>query len=272
MYLFFTDLDGTLLNDEKQITPKTLEAIDAYISAGNKFIITSGRPFNNIREVAKRTGLDKYQDLVLICYNGSVIYDCRQEKFLADLRLDPKDALHIIDTAEEMGIHCQTYSSTKAVCRHHDPESDYYAHQTQIEFVYADDILAHLDEAPHKALAISMDDRTKLEQLQKRLAPWMEGRLTTVFSCAEYLEFVDYRSGKGNAVKFVCDLYHVPVSDAYAAGDANNDFSMLTAVGNSIAMINGSDEVKAISSIITKEDNNHDGLAEILFRLSGRQD
>ena len=55
MYLFFTDLDGTLLNDEKQITPKTLEAIDAYISAGNKFIIASGRPFNNIREVAKRT-------------------------------------------------------------------------------------------------------------------------------------------------------------------------------------------------------------------------
>ena len=59
MYLFFTDLDGTLLNDEKQITPKTLEAIDAYISAGNKFIITSGRPFNNIREVAKRTEIGR---------------------------------------------------------------------------------------------------------------------------------------------------------------------------------------------------------------------
>ena len=60
----------------------------------------------------------------------------------------------------------------------------------------------------------------------------------------------------------------MPVSDAYAAGDANNDFSMLTAVGNSIAMINGSNEVKAVSSIITKEDNNHDGLAEILFHLA----
>ena len=83
-----------------KITPKTLEAIDAYISAGNKFIITSGRPFNNIREVAKRTGLDKYQDLLLICYNGSMIYDCGLEKPLVDLRLDPKDALHIIDTAE----------------------------------------------------------------------------------------------------------------------------------------------------------------------------
>ena len=270
MYLFFTDLDGTLLNDEKQITPKTLEAIDAYISAGNKFIITSGRPFNNIRELAKRTGLDKYQDLLLICYNGSMIYDCGLEKPLVDLRLDPKDALHIIDTAEEMGLHCQTYSSTKVICRHHDIESDYYKKQTQMDYIYDDDILARLDEAPHKALAISMNDREKLERLNEKLTPWMEGKLTTVFSCPEYLEFVDCRSGKGSAVKYVCDLYHVPVSDAYAAGDANNDFSMLTAVGNSIAMINGSDEVKAVSSIITTEDNNHDGLADILFRLAGK--
>jgi len=268
MHLFFTDLDGTLLTDEKQISPKTLEAIDAYISAGNKFIITSGRPFNNIREVAKRTGLDKYQDLLLICYNGSVIYDCGLEKPLVDLRLDPRDALHIIDTAEAMGLHCQTYSSTKVICRRHDPESDYYAKQTQMEFVYDRDILAHLDEAPHKALAISLDDRDKLEQLKEKLAPWMEGKLATVFSCPQYLEFVDYRSGKGNAVRYVCGLYNVPVSQAYAAGDANNDFSMLAAAGNSIAMINGSDEVKAVSSIITAQDNNHDGLAEILFRLA----
>ncbi len=270
MHLFFTDLDGTLLTDDKIITPKTLEAIDAYIGAGNKFIITSGRPFNNIREVAKRTGLDKYEDLLLICYNGSMIYDCGLEKPLLDLRLDPKDALHIIDTAEEMDIHCQTYSSTKVVCRHHDRESDYYAHQTQMNFIYDEDILSHLDEAPHKALAISMDDRAKLERLQEKLAPWMEGKLTTVFSCPEYLEFVDHRSGKGNAVRYVCDLYGIPVSEAYAAGDANNDFSMLSAAGNSIAMINGSDEVKAISSIITTKDNNHDGLAEILFSLAAK--
>jgi hypothetical protein len=96
----------------------------------------------------------------------------------------------------------------------------------------------------------------------------MEGKLTTVYSCPEYLEFVDYRSGKGSAVKYICDLYNVPTTEAYAAGDADNDLSMLAAVGNSISMINGTDEVKAITSITTKEDNNHDGLAEILFSLA----
>lgn len=268
MHLFFTDLDGTLFTDDKQVSAKTMEAIDAYIAAGNKFIIASGRPFNNVREVVKRTGLDRYQDLLLICYNGSVIYDCGEEKFLVDLRLDPQDIMHIIDTAEEMGISCQTYSSDKVICRHHGTETDYYAKQTGMEYIYDEDILSHLDEAPHKALAISMDHHEKLDELKERLGPWMEGKLTTVFSCPEYLEFVDYRSGKGSAVRYVCDLYHIPVADAYAAGDADNDFSMLTAVGNSIAMINGSEEVKAIASIVTKEDNNHDGLVEILLRLA----
>lgn len=268
MHLFFTDLDGTLLNDNKQISPKTMEAVDAYIAAGNKFIISSGRPFNNVRDVAKRTGLDRYGDLLLICYNGSVIYDCGQEKFLADLRITREDALHIIDTAEEMGIHCQTYTSTKAVCRQHNAESDYYAEHTRMEFIYDEDILIHLDDDPHKALAISLEDRKKLEDLRDRLAPWMAGKLTAVFSCPEYLEFMDCRSSKGNAVRHVCDLYHVPAGEAYAAGDADNDLSMLTAVGNSIAMVNGSAEVKAIASMITERDNNHDGLADILFSLA----
>lgn len=268
MHLFFTDLDGTLLNDKKVITPKTSEAIDAYISAGNKFIISSGRPFNNIRDVVKWTGLDRYKDLLLICSNGSVVYDCGAEKFLVDLRLDPQDVMHVIDTAEEMGIHCQTYSSDKVVCRRGGPETDYYTAQTGMDYIFDEDILSCLDKPPHKALAISMESPDKLDKLKEKLSPWMEGKLTTVFSCREYLEFVDYRSGKGSAVKYVCDLYGIPVSQAYAAGDANNDFTMLTAVGNSIAMINGSDEIKAIASVITQKDNNHDGLADILSALA----
>ena len=134
-------------------------------------------------------------------------------------------------------------------------------------------IVRRLEKIEYRIIVRKMKEQKKqekLERLQEKLAPWMEGKLTTVFSCPEYLEFVDHRSGKGNAVRYVCDLYGIPVSEAYAAGDANNDFSMLSAAGNSIAMINGSDEVKAISSIITTKDNNHDGLAEILFSLAAK--
>ncbi len=268
MHLFFTDLDGTLLNDDKRISEKTMSAIEAYIAAGNKFIISSGRPLNSILKVLEETGLNRYQDLILICYNGSLIYDYRQKKPLLDLPLKIEDVLYIMNVAEEMGIHCQTYSSTHVVCRRHDREIDFYTAETHMDACYDEDIAPSLDEAPYKALAITMDDQNKLVSLGKRLSSWMEGKITTVFSNVNYLEFVDYRSGKGSAVKYVCELFHVPVSEAYVAGDANNDVTMLEAAGHSIAMKNGSDEVKAIASMITAEDNNHDGLAEILFRLA----
>ncbi len=268
MHLFFTDLDGTLLTDDKTISPKTMAAIEQYIAAGNIFVISSGRPLNSIRDVMKFTGLDCYSNLMLICYNGSLIYDCAQDKALLDLRLKKEDALHIIDTAEEMGIHCQTYSSRNVVCRRHDPEIDFYINETRMTPLFDETILNSLDIEPYKALAIALDDRKKLCELDKKLSPWMAGKIITVYSNENYLEFVDYRSGKGNAVKNVCEIFDIPVSEAYAAGDANNDFSMLQAAGNSIAMKNGSDEVKAIASIITAEDNNHDGLADILLRLA----
>ena len=125
-----------------------------------------------------------------------------------------------------------------------------------------------VSDISHQTKTPMANIRLYTELLKEKLAPWMEGKLTTVYSCPEYLEFVDYRSGKGSAVKYICDLYNVPTTEAYAAGDADNDLSMLAAVGNSISMINGTDEVKAITSITTKEDNNHDGLAEILFSLA----
>ncbi len=268
MHLFFTDLDGTLLTDgEKKVTPKTMAAIDEYIAAGNKLIISSGRPLGSILTVLKETGLDRYPDLILICYNGSLIYDCGQKKPLLDLPLEKEDVLHIIDTAEEIGLHCQTYSSTHVVCRRHDREIDFYTAETHMEACFDEEILPCLDKKPYKALAITLDDMDKLFILKEKLDAWMEGKITTVFSNVNYLEFVDFRSGKGNAVKNVCKIFGVPTSEAYAAGDANNDVTMLQAVGNSIAMKNGSDEVKAIASMITAEDNNHDGLAEILLRL-----
>lgn len=270
MKLFFTDLDGTLLTDDKKISPKTMSAIEKYIAAGNKFIISSGRPLNSIQEVMKYTGLDRYANLILICYNGSLVYDCGQEKALLDLRLKKEDALHIIDTAEEMGIHAQTYSSTNVVCRRHDKEIDFYVQETRMTPRFDETILNSLDIEPYKVLAIALDNRKRLIELDNRLAPWMDGRIITVYSNDNYLEFVDYRSGKGNAVKNVCGIFGVPLSEAYAAGDANNDLSMLQAAGCSIAMKNGSEDAKAAASMITAKDNNHDGLSEILLKLAER--
>ena len=60
----------------------------------------------------------------------------------------------------------------------------------------------------------------------------------------------------------LCALLNVEIENAVACGDAANDLAMLKAAGIGVAMINGSDEVKAVADYITTRDNNHDGVAE----------
>ena len=90
--------------------------------------------------------------------------------------------------------------------------------------------------------------------------------MTAIFSCDQYLEVFDKTAGKGNALRFVCDHLGIPVSDSVAAGDAENDISMLDSAGVAVAMANAPQEVKVHADFITRADNDHDGLGEAILR------
>ncbi len=116
-------------------------------------------------------------------------------------------------------------------------------------------------------LAISLHDHDKLEAFRSSISGWAENKIRTIYSNDMYLELFDWNAGKGSAVRFLCDYFHVPASDSYAAGDADNDISMLMAAGTGIAMQNAADSVKQKADVITGLDNHHDGLADTMRRL-----
>lgn len=265
-HIFFTDLDGTLLNSQGVVSPATRTAIERYLAAGNRFVIASGRSLSSINGVIRRAGIPS-ENLLIISYNGSYVYDTKTQKALLEYRIPFDIIRHLMDASNQAGLHFQTYTDEAVVCQRRDPEVDAYVKSTQIPAIYAEDLIGALDREPLKAITISLDHHDALLALRDTLAPWMAGKLEAVFSCDAYLEFIDYRSGKGNAVQNVCRLLNLPVQDAYAAGDAANDLSMLEAAGHSIAMANATEEVKRSASMITKADHDHDGLAEILLSL-----
>jgi hydroxymethylpyrimidine pyrophosphatase-like HAD family hydrolase len=88
-----------------------------------------------------------------------------------------------------------------------------------------------------------------------------------MFSSPKYLEFFPASSGKGEALEKLCEILNIPTMNAIAAGDQENDLSMLTAAGTSIAMCNGIESLKEAADIVTVKDNNNDGLAEVLAGL-----
>lgn len=261
--IFFTDLDGTLLNAQKRITKATKDALDCWNQAGNRLVLCSGRAIESIKDVKETLDLN-YPGMFLIGYNGGEIYDCDAGKTLLRTALTLQQTADIVKTAKESGIHCHTYTDTHIVCAREDEELRYYKKTIHTPVLLCEDIISALEQPPCKCIAIELHDPERLEQLKNALASHFGEALSLVYSNDNYLEIFPAGSGKGAALAKLCGLLSIPLSETLAAGDAANDISMLQAAGCGIAMLNARDEVKEAADIITKTDNNHDGLAEIL--------
>lgn len=262
--IFFFDLDGTLLNKEKIITPATMEALTAFAEAGNHFCINTGRAIDSAKAVYNGLGL-KLRGSYLCGSNGTEIYSVDEDKYVfkTGIRLDlvPR----IMDLAEHYDIHCHTYNETHIVSRWNGECMNYYRRVIKTPLIVDDNVMKYLSAPPSKMIAIELHDHEKQERFRFALQKMVGDELTLLYSNPYYMEIFPSIAGKGSAVKRLADYLGIPIENTYAAGDEQNDISMIEAAGCGIAMINGSDMVKASADVITKEDNDHDGLAEFIL-------
>lgn len=264
--IFFTDLDGTLLNDAKEITAKTRQALDHIAAGHHKLVLISGRPIASVLEVKETLHLD-YPGMYIIGYNGGCVYDCDNERLILEKRVPMEDVAHILETAKRCGIYCHTYTDTHIVSKAQSAELDFYQRTVHLPSLITDDMTGALDKPPYKLLAINLESRARLEDFCEALRPWANERIQMIFSNDKYLELFPASSGKGTAMTYLCDYLGVNIENTLSAGDAENDISMIQAAGTGVAMLNAAPFVKGKADIITEEDNNHDGLADILMKF-----
>lgn len=265
--ILFTDLDGTLLTDDKQISSYTRDVLDQWTGAGHKFVLCSGRDINSVMDVKRYLNLN-YPGMYLIGYNGGQIYDCDKEETIYKVTLTLPQLAHIMKTAREFGIHCQTYTDTHIIAPGDTAALRRYQKVIKTPVIYNEDIMAEMTTEPCKCLAIELEDLERLEKLRLALLPFAEKEgISMLYSNPYYLEMFPAVSGKGASVKKLCQILDINPYFSVAAGDAQNDLSMIEAAGMGIAMKNGSEEVKMAATMITDFDNNEDGLARTLVDL-----
>ena len=109
------DLDGTLTNDQKVVTPRTRAALDAAIAQGVTVVLASGRPTAGITPLAKELGLDKKGGCIL-SYNGGKIVDCVTGETLVEKTLDPALVPELCAFAAAQDIAILTYNHEGIVC------------------------------------------------------------------------------------------------------------------------------------------------------------
>ena len=266
--ILFTDLDGTLLNDEKRISERVKNALFEFHQKGHILVLTSGRPLSSILEVRDALGIS-FPNSYIISYNGSLTYHCDSQSPVREHTIGISDMQTIMREAHRLDIHCHTYENDCIISEHETPELAYYRQHIHLPFRLVSDIPSALAKAPYKLIAIHLTDHARLERLQAQVLSLTQGRITAVFSNDRYLEFYPADSGKGNAVLDLCQYLHIPVENSAAIGDENNDISMIEAAGLGCAMANAKDCVKAVADFVTKQDNNHDGIEELLLLMTG---
>ncbi len=265
--ILFIDLDGTLLTDNKEITPENLNAIQKATSLGHAVVVTTGRPlYSTVRQVEK-LGLTE-PGCYAITSNGALIYDSYHKKTIFQTGVPRACLREAFDEAFRFGIHPQTYSDTGVLCEKDCPELQYYVKSNVITYKIVEDVTKALDFNPIKILFVDLHDRSRLEHFREHMKDFSRRyRLDMFFSCDQYLEFLPEGINKGSGIRFLCNYLNIPLDNTLAAGDAENDITMLQTVKLPCVMKNARPEMYPYGAYITEHDNNHSGIAEIIEKF-----
>lgn len=266
MKLLFTDLDGTLLNDDKTISPKLRTGIIQMLSEGNRLILSSGRSTASILPVKEQLGIPD-EGVYVGSYNCAHLLDCRAKEVLLESPVPFSLIRSIADAAAKFNLHIHTYSKTHIVSEHDTKELTFYRSFIHTPYAVVNDFSEYLTEAPFKMIAINLEDTSLLLRFGEYLNENFGDSIQAFLSCPMYLEIINKKAGKGYAVDFLSKHLSVPISDTIAVGDAQNDISMIKAAGIGVAMKNGEDELKAYASYITEHTCSEDGVLEVIEKF-----
>ncbi|WGE31709.1 Cof-type HAD-IIB family hydrolase [Actinobacillus genomosp. 2] len=249
----FSDIDGTLLNNQHQITPHTQQAIHSLLQKHIPFIPVSARPPLAITPYTKQLQ-SKHE---IICYSGALILD-QDLKLLYSVSIDARDLEKLDQLLVDFPfLSINHYSGIDWFSN--DLSNPWTLQEAEITGLKAVKKPQNLTNV-HKILV--MGEANQIQSLEIFLKQHLP-HLSIHRSKNEYLEIMNKQATKSAAIRFMQQRLNVTQEQIIAFGDNFNDLDMLQYAGLSIAMGNAPDEVKAVAKRITAS-NNDDGIALIL--------
>ena len=270
------DLDGTLLNDQKKICKRNIEILQKAKEAGIKIVLCSGRPAEGMQRELSTLNL-KEEGQYGIALNGGIIYQTKDSTPIFQYPMDPKAAEELILLGRSMPeqLHIQLYTKSNVMVETRCQETEYYEQSTGSRLVQVDDLMPYTKEAVKMVFFLHTGKWPQPDgaldgilSLKSTVLPQITQRVQCVISAPYLLEFFDPDVDKGKKKKKLAGYLGVPQEAVMCIGDLENDLPMLQYAGMSVAMKNGSDEVKQIAHYITSADNNQGGVAEAVEKFA----
>lgn len=264
--LLFLDVDGTLKQEPYGISEYNKAAVLKACQAGKKVSIASGRNRDLILQTVKELKLEQFGASYTIALNGAHIIDNQSGKTLHTVPIPYDIVYQLFSKANEMEITCHVYTENYIYFNYHDFQFDWYQNGgCTCELVDMKLKDMGLKEEPLKFFLLSKNSE-KLVKYREEMAQSAEGILNAEYSTIYSLEYTSIHASKGLGLEYICGLHNIPLKYAIAAGDGENDISMLRMAGLGIAMKNALDSVKKNADTISERACTEDGVADIINR------
>lgn len=266
------DIDGTLTNSKKEITPKTKEALLKAQANGVVLVLASGRTQNGLKRYGEE--LDMYNNNGLfICCNGAEVVNVQTKEKIFKQCLSIEDGKAILEHLKKFDVVPMVasgeYMYTNDVFNNTIPfrgqpfnVMQYESRSNGYLLCEKKDLSAWCNEELPKILTFA--DPDYLQEHYKEMAEPF-GHLSSMFTAPFYYEFTATGVDKTKAIKESLVKLGYSKDEMIAFGDAQNDKSMVEFAGIGVAMGNAVDELKAVADEVTAS-NEEDGIALSLYK------
>ena len=263
--LLVLDVDGTLLNEDKNISKRTLSALLKVQQMGVRIVLASGRPTYGLMPIAKALELGLYGGFIL-SYNGCQIIDARNGQVLFERRINPEMLPYIEKKAAKNNFALFTYHDDTLLTSQ--PDNVHVREEAalnNLKIIEESEFSTAIDFAPCKCMLVS-DDEEALVNLESHWKKRLDGVLDVFRSENYFLEVVPCSIDKANTLSVLLEQLEVKRDEVMAIGDGVCDVAMIQLAGMGIAMGNSVDSVKICADYIT-DTNENDGLAQAVEKL-----
>lgn len=263
------DLDGTLFNDKKEVTPETFATLEQAANMGVEIVPATGRFWNAIPESIRGMKFVNYA----LTLNGAAIFDVRAGKIISEFAIPIHRAETLCRVFDDLGVVYDFVAEGVGYMRRdlYDRIADVMIGEWQVKVVRdmrspVDDVYETLrGKKGVQKMQIYTKDAGLRENLLKSL-PHVFPKLLFTSSVPNNIEINDPKANKGDGLKFLAEYLSIPVESTLAFGDGLNDMSMIKSAGIGAAMSNGIPELKEIADYIAPS-NNENGVAEGVKRF-----
>jgi Cof subfamily protein (haloacid dehalogenase superfamily) len=268
--MFVTDLDGTLLKNDENISPVDLAALEHISKLGCGIVVATGRPYRLIPGCIK----DLPGLMYIISANGAVLYDCLTGLPFAENYLEKSKVMMLCEETARNGGGIDLYFTDQYICEERSKE-------LMSRFMYfPDEVIAKGIQIFTTVFSARSYLLSKIEPIVKTVCVFESpqkcgivleklrrmGRVTAVTLTGYEIEVTSENATKGNALRFIRKLRRIKKGQVMVIGDNENDLSMRDEAGYFIAMGNASEKIKAVADYISAGVN-EDGVAQAINTL-----